>query len=124
MNIEGNYTFLLRVFNNILMNAVKYNKDNGEITVDYSEDTKKNTVTVSVADTGIGIPDEDMDKVFRIFERGKNARRNVNGSLGLGLFLVKQIIEDHKGEIDITSTVGVGTTVVVTLPLIKEGGTK
>lgn len=124
MNVEGNYTFLLRVFNNILMNAVKYNKKNGEITVDYSENTEKNTVSVTVVDTGIGIPEEDMDKVFRIFERGKNARRNINGSLGLGLSLVKQIIEDHNGEIDITSTVGVGTTIVVTLPLIKEGGTK
>lgn len=120
LNVEGNYTFLLRVFNNILMNAVKYNKENGEITVDYSENKKKNTVIITVSDTGIGIPKEDMDKVFRIFERGKNARRNINGSLGLGLSLVKQIIEDHKGEIEVSSTVGVGTTVVVTLPLIKE----
>ncbi len=119
-NIEGNYTFLLRVFNNILMNAVKYNKENGEITAGYSIDAQKNTVTVTISDTGIGIPEEDMGKVFRMFERGRNARRNINGSLGLGLSLVKQIIEDHKGEIDITSTVGVGTTIVVTLPLIKE----
>lgn len=120
LNVEGNYTFLLRVFNNILMNAVKYNKENGEIAVDFSEDTKKNAVIVTISDTGIGIPDEDMDKVFRIFERGKNARRNINGSLGLGLSLVKQIIEDHKGEIDVASTVGVGTTIVVTLPLIRK----
>jgi signal transduction histidine kinase len=105
------------------MNAIKYNKENGEITIDYSVNSKRNTVTVTVSDTGIGIPEDDMDKVFRIFERGRNARRNINGSLGLGMSLVKQIIEDHNGEIDISSTVGVGTTIVVTLPLIKEGGT-
>ncbi|MCP5106907.1 MAG: HAMP domain-containing histidine kinase [bacterium] len=122
--VDGNYTFLLRVFNNIVMNAAKYNKENGEITIDYVVNPETNNVTVTVADTGIGIPEEDMDKVFRIFERGKNARRNVNGSLGLGLSLVKQIIEDHNGKIDISSTVGVGTTVKVTLPLILEGGTK
>lgn len=118
--IQGNYTFLLRVFNNIFMNAIKYNKENGEIIVDFFEDTQKNTVTVTISDTGIGIPEEDMDKVFRIFERGKNARRNIDGSLGLGLSLVKQIIEDHKGDIEVTSTVGVGTTIVVTLPLLKD----
>lgn len=123
LHVEGNYTFLLRVFNNIIMNAVKYNKENGQITIDYSVNLKKNTVTVTVSDTGIGIPEDDMDKVFRIFERGRNARRNINGSLGLGMSLVKQIIEDHNGDIDISSTVGVGTTIVVTLPLIKEGGT-
>jgi signal transduction histidine kinase len=121
--IQGNYTFLLRVFNNIFMNAIKYNKENGEIIVDFFEDTRDNTVNVIISDTGIGIPEEDMDKIFRIFERGKNARRNINGSLGLGLSLVKQIIEDHKGEIEVTSTVGVGTKIVVTLPLLKRGGT-
>jgi two-component system phosphate regulon sensor histidine kinase PhoR len=117
-NINGNYTFLLRVFNNLIMNAIKYNKMDGEITIDYSEDTKENTITIAVADTGIGIAEDEQEKVFRIFERGRNARRNINGSLGLGLSLVKQIIEDHDGEIKLTSTVGVGTIIYVTLPLI------
>jgi len=117
-NINGNYTFLLRVFNNLIMNAIKYNKADGEITIDYSENTKENTITIAVADTGIGIPEDEQEKIFKIFERGRNARRNINGSLGLGLSLVKQIIEDHDGEIKLTSTVGVGTIIYVTLPLI------
>jgi two-component system phosphate regulon sensor histidine kinase PhoR len=117
-NINGNYTFLLRVFNNLIMNAIKYNKADGEITIDYSENIKDNAITIAVADTGIGIPEDEQEKVFKIFERGRNARRNINGSLGLGLSLVKQIIEDHDGEIKLTSTVGVGTIIYITLPLI------
>lgn len=123
--IDGNHTFLLRVFNNLIMNAVKYNKEKGKIEVHWEEDAKANTIIVKVIDTGIGIADEDREKVFRVFERGKNARRNIDGSLGLGLSLVKQIVEDHYGVIDLSSTIGVGTTIIVTLPLMKEiqGGT-
>jgi signal transduction histidine kinase len=123
--IDGNYSFLLRVFNNLLMNAVKYNKNNGRIDIRWEHDRHADTITVKVSDTGIGIAEEDLEKVFKVFERGKNARRNIDGSLGLGLSLVKQIIEDHYGVIDITSTLGVGTTLIVTLPLMKEkeGGT-
>jgi len=117
--VFGNYTFLIRAFNNIVLNAVKYNRDGGSITIECSENSEKNIITVAVSDTGIGIPKEDMDKVFKIFERGQFARRNINGSLGLGLSLVKQIIEDHFGRIEIASTVGVGTTISVTLPLKK-----
>ncbi|GEM_PF-381446 len=119
---NGNYTFLLRVFNNLIMNAIKYNKKNGQIMIDYSFNREENSVSISVSDTGIGIPEEDKSKIFKIFERGKYARKNINGSLGLGLSLVKQIVEDHYGKIDLSTTEGVGTTITVTLPLIKEGG--
>ncbi len=123
--VNGNYTFLLRAFNNIIMNAVKNNKENGKITIDCSHDKEKHTCTVTVADTGRGIPEEELGKVFRFFERGKQTRRHNDVGLGLGLALVKQIIEDHEGKIELTSTVGVGTTVIVTLPLLleKKGGT-
>lgn len=126
-HVNGSYTFLLRAFNNIFTNAIKFNKKNGQITVNCCEDTDKDIITITVSDTGIGIPEDELDKVFHIFERGKYARKNINGGLGLGLALVKQIIEDHKGEIKLTSTVGVGTTITVTLPLLnvneKNGGT-
>jgi two-component system phosphate regulon sensor histidine kinase PhoR len=126
-NVNGCYTFLLRAFNNIFTNAIKYNKKNGKITINCWENTDKDIITITVSDTGIGIPADELDKVFHIFERGKYARENINGGLGLGLALVKQIIEDHDGEIKLTSTVGVGTTITVTLPLLnvneKNGGT-
>jgi signal transduction histidine kinase len=122
--VNGNYTFLLRVFNNLVMNGIKYNKDQGNISIHCVEDDTANTITTKISDTGIGISKEDLGRVFNIFERGKNARKNVDGSIGLGLSLVKQIIEEHKGKINITSTLGVGSTVVVTLPRLKTGSVK
>jgi two-component system phosphate regulon sensor histidine kinase PhoR len=118
-HVSGSYTFLLRAFNNIIMNAIKYNKKNGKVAVNCWENTEKHTITIAVSDTGIGIPEDERDKVFHVFVRGKYARKNIDGSLGLGLSLVKQIIEDHDGEIKLTSTVGVGTTITVTLPLLN-----
>lgn len=118
--VNGSLSFLIRAFNNILMNAIKYNREQGNITIDCLENTDKNTITIKFNDSGIGILEEDLEKVFKIFERGKQARRNLDGSLGLGLALVKQIIDFHYGDIIVTSAVGKGTTVIVTLPLLKK----
>jgi two-component system phosphate regulon sensor histidine kinase PhoR len=118
--VFGSRTFLIRAFNNILMNAIKYNKDQGSITIECLRNEEQNTVTIKFNDTGIGIPEDDLDKVFKIFERGKQARRNLDGSLGLGLALVKQIIDFHYGYITVNSVANIGTTVIVTLPFIKK----
>jgi hydrogenase nickel insertion protein HypA len=117
--VNGNYTFLLRVFNNLIMNAIKYNKERGKIEFTCLVTPQEDFFTIKVRDTGIGIPDEDLEHVFNIFERGKTARKNIDGSLGLGLSLVKQILEDHEGSIKISSTINVGTTVTVTLPIVN-----
>ena len=118
--IYGNRTFLLRAFNNILMNAIKYNKEEGTITIDCRENNHKDNIAINFIDTGIGIPSEDQEKVFKIFERGGQARKNLDGSLGLGLSLVKQIIDFHFGKITMKSIVDKGTTITVTLPLFKK----
>lgn len=119
--VYGNHTFLLRVFNNIIMNAIKYNKKDGRIIFNSYRNGKGESIVMEISDTGIGIADEEIEKVFLIFERGSNARRNIDGSIGLGLSLVKQIVEDHDGTIEIASTLNVGTTLKITLPLYKEG---
>ncbi len=119
--VYGNHTFLLRVFNNIIMNAIKYNKKDGRIIFNSYRDEKNEKIVMEIADTGIGISEDEIEKVFLIFERGSNARRNIDGSIGLGLSLVKQIVEDHEGTIQITSELNVGTTFKITLPLYKEG---
>jgi signal transduction histidine kinase len=103
-----------------MMNAIKYNKEQGTITIDCRENTRQNTITIIFADTGIGVPEADLEKVFKIFERGRQARKNPDGSLGLGLSLVKQIIDFHCGEITINSIMDKGTTITVTLPLFKK----
>ncbi len=116
--VFGNYTFLLRAFNNVIMNAVKYNKENGRIDIRCFEKFGR-LIVVEISDTGIGIPPEDIESIFTIFSRGKEARRNIDGSIGLGLSLVNQIIKDHEGSIDVDSTVGVGTTLTIKLPLMN-----
>ena len=124
--IHGSRSFLIRAFNNIMMNAIKYNREQGTITIDCRENTPQNTITITFTDTGIGVPKADLEKVFKIFERGRQARKNPDGSLGLGLSLVKQIIDFHFGEITINSIMDKGTTITVTLPLLKKekkGGT-
>ncbi len=119
--VYGNHTFLMRVFNNVIMNAIKYNQKDGRIIFKSYRTEKDKNIVMEVTDTGIGISEEDIEKVFLIFERGSNARRNIDGSIGLGLSLVKQILEDHEGTIEITSELNVGTTLKITLPLYKEG---
>ncbi len=119
--VYGNHTFLMRVFNNVIMNAIKYNKKGGKIIFKSYRDEKDQNIVMEITDTGIGISTDDIEKVFLIFERGSNARRNIDGSIGLGLSLVKQIVEDHEGTIEISSELNVGTTLKITLPLYKEG---
>ncbi len=120
--VEGNRTFLLRVFNNVLMNGIKYNKPAGRIDISVKPLLLNTKVSVAFEDTGIGIDGEDIRKVFNIFERGKYARRNIDGSIGLGLALVKQIVTDHGGAIRIWSKPGIGTKITIVLPLKETGG--
>ena len=90
----------------------------GEITIDTL--CRGEEVVIRVKDTGPGISKKDMNRIFDPFFTRKKTM-----GMGVGLSICHGIIEDHKGEIDVASTVGVGTTIVVTLPLIsKEGGTK
>lgn len=102
------------VFNNLLSNAVKYNKFGGkaEITID-SSDTE---AIVIFSDTGIGIRDEDIENLFTEFVRVKSEKtRNITGS-GLGLSIVRKVIELYKGTIKVDSTPEIGTTFTVRLP--------
>jgi signal transduction histidine kinase len=118
--VYGNRTFLFRAFNNIIMNAIKYNREGGDICISIIPLKEDKKVKIIVKDTGIGIDKDDLLKVFQIFQRGKKARKNIDGSIGLGMSLVKQIIDGHEGSIDIQSEINQGTTVTVVLPL--QGG--
>jgi PAS domain S-box-containing protein len=103
---------MVQVFNNIITNSIQAIKGSGEITISAFEECKN--VIVVVADTGIGISREDLKKVFEpLFSR--KAR-----GIGLGLSIVKNIIENHKGKISIKSKLGTGTEVTVKIPLVLE----
>ncbi len=99
---------------NIISNAINYTPENGHVTVKLMSD--KNEIVISINDTGIGIPEEDIPKIFDRFYRVDPARARTTGGSGLGLSIVKQIVMLHNGSINVESTVNVGTTVFIHLP--------
>ncbi|MDD4980029.1 MAG: ATP-binding protein [Candidatus Omnitrophica bacterium] len=104
-----------RVFINLLSNAVKFTPDNGRITV--KAYTKDKMVQVDISDTGVGIPEDALPKLFEEFYRVDNAINQQVKGTGLGLSLVKHIIEAHNGKIWVESKAGKGSTFSFTLPL-------
>jgi len=106
------------VFQNLLENAVKYNKRGGKILVKF--EIEKDNVKVTISDTGIGIPEKQKDKVFTKFFRSENAIKMETEGSGLGLFIVKNIIEGHGGKIWFESKEGEGTTFYFTLPIYSQ----
>ncbi|OIO33247.1 MAG: hypothetical protein AUJ70_03585 [Candidatus Omnitrophica bacterium CG1_02_40_15] len=103
-----------RVFLNLLSNAVKFTPEKGMVIIEMEE--KNDDIQFSIEDTGIGIPPQDIPKVFQEFFRADNALdQKIKGS-GLGLSLVKKIIEAHKGKIWFDSELGKGTRFTFTLP--------
>ena len=105
---------LERVFMNLVSNAVKYTPAGGSVAVRaWSENGQ---VNVEVADTGIGIPEEALPRIFNEFYRAKNSKAMEMEGTGLGLAIAKDVVEQHGGQISVKSAVGVGSTFYVTLP--------
>ncbi|MDR2157048.1 MAG: cell wall metabolism sensor histidine kinase WalK, partial [Clostridiales Family XIII bacterium] len=100
---------------NILSNAIKYTKEQGRIDVDVLRSGDE--VNVAVMDNGMGIPEKELPRVFERFFRVDKARSSRMGGTGLGLAISRQIIEEHKGKIEIESIFGKGTKVTFSLPL-------
>ena len=114
MMIVGDRNKLKRVLDNLVSNAVKYNKEGGSVIL--TQETDGKGVLISVSDTGLGIAEKDINKVFDGFYRGDRARSNIKGN-GLGLAIAKQIVESHHGKIWIKSIEKAGTQVFIYLPL-------
>ncbi|CDG02328.1 sensor histidine kinase [Clostridium chauvoei] len=109
-----------RIMLNLLSNAVKYTKDKGKIIVNIKSD--KNKVLVSIQDNGIGIPKEKINSIFERFERVQTEEtKKISGS-GIGLSLVKSLVEMHEGKIYVESKLGEGTKVSFELPNKKLKG--
>lgn len=115
-DIQGNADLLQQLVENLVSNAIKYTPPAGsvKVTLDHAPG---DTLSLEVRDTGIGIPKEEQERLFSEFFRASNARKVEELGTGLGLPIVKQIVESHGGEIRIESEEGRGTTIVVTLPL-------
>lgn len=104
-----------QVFMNLISNAIKYSYAEGEIEISVNTDND-HTLTIKVVDHGVGISEIDQVFLFTPFHRGANVE-NIRGT-GLGLVIAKQSIEAHGGSINVTSTLGQGTTVTVRLPIV------
>jgi len=113
VTMTGDSKLLYLVFNNILSNAIKYSPNDTPITITASKGPE--TVVVCVHDQGIGIPTKDLDRLFDRYYRGSNVS-SISGT-GVGLYLVKIIVELHGGEIAVESSEGKGARIIVTLPL-------
>jgi len=116
--VQGDSDRLKQVLLNLVDNAIKHTPDGGKVTIG-AEYPDGHTVTIRVADTGIGIPPPDVAHVFERFYRVDKSRSRAQGGAGLGLAIAKSFVEAHGGSIDVQSTVGVGTTFRVTLPAYR-----
>ena len=116
--VYGNPALLSELIMNLMDNAVKYNLENGQITVSLSKSDDQ--VALTVSDTGIGIPEEKQERIFERFYRAEESRNKATGGSGLGLSICKHIVEKHKGTLHISSKEGEGATFTVTLPVMSE----
>ena len=111
---------LQEILYNLLDNAVKYSHAGGQIRV--NADRESGFVKVSVSDDGVGIPSDDLPRIFERFYRADKARSRALGGTGLGLSIVKHIAQLHGGDVAAQSTLGKGTTVSVSLPIAQDAG--
>jgi len=109
---------LTQALNNLLDNALKFSPERKEIEVTVRRD--ETSVIIEVKDRGIGIPQNEQDRIFEKFYQGRNAVRQSSKGTGLGLTLVKHTVEAHKGRIEVESQVGEGSSFSIILPIRKR----
>jgi two-component system phosphate regulon sensor histidine kinase PhoR len=108
LQVLGDKNRLTQVLSNLINNAIKYNTEDGSVTVSVRDE--KSVVWIDVADTGYGISEEHLTRIFERFYRVDKERSREAGGTGLGLAIVKHIVEAHGGEVKVTSTLGKGST--------------
>ncbi|KUO70466.1 MAG: hypothetical protein APF77_05535 [Clostridia bacterium BRH_c25] len=113
-DINGDKDRIEQVIINIISNAIKYTPENGSIKM--TADRSQDYVEIRITDTGMGIPKEDLPRLFERFYRVDKARSRAMGGTGLGLSIAKNIVEAHKGSIRIESEYGKGTEVIIKFP--------
>lgn len=114
--VWGDADKLKRMLNNLISNAIKYSKASSKVNINVMENELK--YVFSIADNGIGIPEEDQIKIFEGLYRSENAKGLVDQGTGLGLYYVRQVVEIHRGRIWLKSKPGEGTTFFIELPKV------
>lgn len=118
--VLGDYDRLQQLFINIIHNAIKYS-DRGDI-IDVVSTAEDDNIVVSIRDYGVGISEVEQERIFNAFYRVEEdrARSEGEGGAGLGLYLVREIVKKHNGQINIDSHVGEGTNITVSIPIIQK----
>jgi two-component system phosphate regulon sensor histidine kinase PhoR len=116
--VSGDPKSLERAIAGLVDNAIKFSPRGGDVTIKFNQ--KDEDVFVSVEDRGIGIKPEDMERVFDRFYHLEKHEDDLFGGIGLGLAITRQVIEQHKGKLEVDSTPGRGSTFTLTLKKWKE----
>lgn len=116
--IEADEDRMRQIVMNLLGNGIAYTPEGGKVTITacFLADDR---VQIQISDTGVGIPKKDLPRIFERFYRVDKARSRASGGTGLGLAIVKHLVELHHGTITVESTVGVGTTFTIVLPILQ-----
>lgn len=117
--VEGDRLQLISLVHNIIENAVKYSEEKAKVSVTLKCLEESSTVRLEVTDSGIGIPQLELERVFERFYRVDRARSRQSGGTGLGLSIVRNVVARHGGTVEIDSIEGQGTIVTVDLPVIE-----
>jgi signal transduction histidine kinase len=112
--ITGNPFTMEELYSNLLLNAVKYTPSKGHISLTVR--SHLNNIITEISDSGIGIPKEELSYVFDEFYRASNVPKDIKSGSGLGLSIAKQIVENHKGKISVSSEPGIWTKFTIILP--------
>ncbi|WP_250277262.1 sensor histidine kinase [[Clostridium] colinum] len=113
----GDYKKIHQLFNNLIVNAIKYNKNNGYVEINCFKDEKN--INIIIKDSGIGIPLVDRNRIFERFYRVEKGRSKSLGGTGLGLSIVKHIVKYYNGKIKVKSTEGFGSEFIIKIPINK-----
>jgi two-component system sensor histidine kinase SenX3 len=116
--VVGNREQLVMAVHNLVENAINYSAEGTHVSV--STRVEDNIVEILVKDQGIGIVEENLDRIFERFYRVDPARSRATGGTGLGLSIVKHVCKNHGGEVKVWSSLGVGSTFAIRLPIVKE----
>ena len=114
LEITADEDLLSQVWINLLHNAIKFTPEAGSVKVTLSP--RDSQIEVQISDTGMGISEEDRDRIFERFYKADKSRTRASGGSGLGLSIVKKIIDLHKGTIEVKSEIDKGTTFIVQIP--------
>jgi signal transduction histidine kinase len=117
--VRGDAERLRQVFDNVVRNAIKYSPGGEPVAIDVRREGDR--FVIAVADRGIGIPPDEMGKLFQRFGRTSNARKSKIAGTGVGLFIVKTIVERHNGSVEAKSTLAAGSTFTISLPALDAG---